>query len=407
VAAYALGWPLRAEESTPEEVVATEEVPEVRLEEEQEVAEQPQEASAAAEAEASEEVPAPAPAPAEEPAVEQAGPAGEQEESEAAAKKKKRIEEFIQMEKYFEQRYKEEKKELEQQLQQLLEASKLGMERQLQQYQAQIQHDAEQRLAELHAKEQEMAAHRIEQEREEIELRAQRQLEKAAMDMEERFNENFQRALEIFQKEMRARAVLLGDLTKKVRAMREQVATASKKEQLVSRTHQVCAALFGLLANLEKSRPFQADLARLRQLSEGDEELRDVLASIPPEVAQHGVRTPSELLQQFLDVRSTVRTQALVPENGGVAWQLAASALAFVTQPVKGNVAGSDPDAVLARAEFCLQRGDVQAAVDELSVFSGLAGRALHSWLANAKTRIEVERAVEVVRQHVASTVGA
>lgn len=400
VAAYALGWPLRAEE----EAAAVDEV----ATDAGDVVKDTDEVAADVDVEV--------PAKAAEAIEEETGPeessAGEAQAvptgfDELAEKKKKRIAEFIEMEKYFEHRFKEEKQEVEREYAEKLNALRIGMERQVAQYQIEVEQDVARREVQIREHEQGLAAQRIESEREEIQLQHQRKFTEARLRLEEDFNEKLASILDTYEAETRRRAVLLADFNQKLRGMKERVATASKKEQLVSRTHQVCAALFSLLDNLEKSRPFQSDLAHLRLLSEGDETLQSALGSIPPEVANHGVRTPSELLQQFLDIRPTVRTQALVPEGGGVAWQMAASALAFVTQPVKGNVSGSDPDAILARAEHHLQRGDVQAAVDELAAFKGLAGRALQAWLKSARTRIEVEQAVGAVRSHVSSTVSA
>lgn len=399
-AAYALGWPLRAEEEpdTDDVAVGVEEEEEprkaVEISEEATTTELTHEEAGSTET-GEDSVSSP----------EEVKAATEQDE--IAEKKKKRIAEFIEMEKYFEHRFKEEKRELEREYEEQLQSLRIGMERQVAMYRNSVEQDVTLQLQAIRKEEQGLAAQRIERERQEIVTKEKRKFEEARLRMEEEYNERLAKILASYEAETRRRAVLLADFNTKLRSMKERVATASQKEKLVSRTHQICAALFSLLDNLEKSRPFQSDLARLRLLSEGDETLQSALGSIPPEVANHGVRTPSELLQQFLDIRSTVRTQALVPEGGGVAWQLAASALAFVTQPVKGNVSGSDPDAILARAEHYLQRGDVQAAVSELDAFKGLAGRALQAWIASAKTRIEVEQAVGAVRSHVSSTVSA
>ena len=66
-----------------------------------------------------------------------------------------------------------------------------------------------------------------------------------------------------------------------------------------------------------------------------------------------------------------------------------------------GMVAGDDPDAILARAEFNLQAGDLTAAVAEMQALDGAAAETATGWVADAEARLAAETVVERVGQAV------
>jgi hypothetical protein len=72
-------------------------------------------------------------------------------------------------------------------------------------------------------------------------------------------------------------------------------------------------------------------------------------------------------------VRDIGRRSALTPEDSGWAWRLFAAGIAAITSPVRGYVEGDDPDAIFARAEYYLERGNLKASVDELKQLKGYA----------------------------------
>lgn len=62
-----------------------------------------------------------------------------------------------------------------------------------------------------------------------------------------------------------------------------------------------------------------------------------------------------------------------------------------------GPVDGSDINSVLARAEDRLVRSDLDGAARELNALEGWAGVLAMDWLKEARKRLEVEQAVEIV----------
>jgi hypothetical protein len=56
---------------------------------------------------------------------------------------------------------------------------------------------------------------------------------------------------------------------------------------------------------------------------------------------------------------------------------------------------GSDPDAVLSRAEAAVRDGRVGAALTELETLPPEVQSAMEDWLAQARTRADAEQAVQ------------
>jgi len=68
---------------------------------------------------------------------------------------------------------------------------------------------------------------------------------------------------------------------------------------------------------------------------------------------------------------------------------------------------GSKTDAVLARAEEHVQRGDIEAASRELATLEGLSSEVTRDWLHDAQMRIRVQLAVDVVAAEAAALAAA
>jgi len=88
-------------------------------------------------------------------------------------------------------------------------------------------------------------------------------------------------------------------------------------------------------------------------------------------------------------------------------------------------VEGDDPDAIFARAEYLLERGNIKGSIDELAALKGyvwcflwewyhdrfdsstlvrLASVAARSWIKEAQDRLAVEQAIYTVRNYVANS---
>lgn len=63
-----------------------------------------------------------------------------------------------------------------------------------------------------------------------------------------------------------------------------------------------------------------------------------------------------------------------------------------------GNVEGEDVASVISRAEDRLSRKDLDGAAREVNQLKGWAGVLAGDWLREARKRLEVEQALEIVK---------
>ncbi len=116
-------------------------------------------------------------------------------------------------------------------------------------------------------------------------------------------------------------------------------------------------------------------------------------------LAAKGVPSQQELLAGFGDAASAMIAAATVPDpNIGILQRLTESAKGLVKARRVGDIAGDEPDAVVARMEVALQRGDLAALLtlsENLPEASKVAGKSyLDSVTARRDTDTLVTRAL-------------
>ena len=117
--------------------------------------------------------------------------------------------------------------------------------------------------------------------------------------------------------------------------------------------------------------------------------------------ADTGVESFTTLKQWFDNkVGPRVRQVSLVPspETAGVLSHLASAALSPILFHKKGLVPGDDVPSVLARAEYYLDRKDLDSAAREVNQLKGWPKLLAADWLAASRKRLEVQQALDVVQ---------
>ncbi|KAJ3174354.1 Formation of crista junctions protein 1 [Geranomyces variabilis] len=172
------------------------------------------------------------------------------------------------------------------------------------------------------------------------------------------------------------------------------------------RIHRLRAAVESLSEVLHQ--PHQSSLAKeveVLRVAAGDVEdsfplVAAVAASIPADLARSGVPTIFQLEHRFRSTAAAVRSAQFMPADGGPLSHLASTALSKLAFKKRGLVNGDDVEAVLARAEWYLEEGDVDAAAREMNQLKGWPRRLSADWLKGARAYLEVKQAVEVVETH-------
>jgi mitofilin len=118
-------------------------------------------------------------------------------------------------------------------------------------------------------------------------------------------------------------------------------------------------------------------------------------------IAQTGVKSFAALASWFSNtVSPRVHSAALVPapEEASVVSHLASAAFSkLLFTPKAAVVEGDDVSSVLARAEWCLGEKDLDGAAREVNNLKGWPKKLAADWLREARRRLEVQQALEVV----------
>ena len=149
------------------------------------------------------------------------------------------------------------------------------------------------------------------------------------------------------------------------------------------------AALHQIVAALDSGAPFTSAIADL-----GD-------ATLPPVLADHaaaGLPTLQSLRQDFPDAARSALDAAL-KASMGTSWTERATAFLRGQTGARSLTPreGSDPDAVLSRAEAALAAGDLTAALAEITTLPSEGQSAMADWLARAQLRQEAASQVQAL----------
>lgn len=170
------------------------------------------------------------------------------------------------------------------------------------------------------------------------------------------------------------------------------------------RLHKVWSALRAVQAKAESGDvSFDEELKLLRSLAPSDKSIASVtLAQLEQSgIAASGVKSFAALASWFSNgVSPRVHSASLVPppEEASVISHVASATFSkLMFTPKAGLVQGDDVSSTLARAEWCLGEKDLDGAAREINSLKGWPGKLAADWLREARRRLEVQQALEVV----------
>jgi hypothetical protein len=183
------------------------------------------------------------------------------------------------------------------------------------------------------------------------------------------------------------------DLSNQIGALNarlDQIAADQKKlaaEQQSAAEARQRVALGLAIGNLESAlltgRPYARELEAVRSLAPQGTDLSAQAETGAPTVADLAARFPSV-------ADRAVQAERQAGTRGWLGRLWARLRTLVVIRPV-GDVAGTSTEAVLARAQARLDRGDLDGAVREASALQGPAAATVAPWLANARARLAAE----------------
>jgi hypothetical protein len=145
---------------------------------------------------------------------------------------------------------------------------------------------------------------------------------------------------------------------------------------------------------VESSRAYDTELDAVRAVTKGNTYpgLAEALAGLAPS-AGTGVADVSQLQAAFPDAARKALQAARSAGDGWVA-RTVDRLSSVVSVRRTGDVAGDEPDAVLARAEVRLNQGDVTAALSELNGLTGAAAEVMAPWRKRAAAHVAATTAL-------------
>jgi hypothetical protein len=186
-------------------------------------------------------------------------------------------------------------------------------------------------------------------------------------------------------------AATIGDMKNRIAGLEVSLAAARQVAVSAGKADTIALAAGQLRDALGRGIPFAAEIGTLMRLGRGNPAIVATLAKIEP-MAAKGVPSEVALLASLPSAIEAAVTAIRVPENGGWMDRTKSKLRGFVrVRRIDGK--GTGTDAVLARAEIAARQGDLAAVVNELSRLNGEAAKAVASWLAAARSRLDADAA--------------
>jgi len=190
-----------------------------------------------------------------------------------------------------------------------------------------------------------------------------------------------------------------------VSSVREEMAQLGETVAQVQKERQTAEAAALALGQLrvavDASAPFREDLdAAVALVSQLGDDVGGARAKILDALhrldfyADQGVATVAELRDRFDALAGDAVNAARVPLQAGVPGRVLQWLSSFVKiRRVPSEMEGSDAEAMVARAQARLKRGDLATAVSEIRKLDAAAAAVVEPWLALAESRLAVNRA--------------
>ena len=178
---------------------------------------------------------------------------------------------------------------------------------------------------------------------------------------------------------------------------------AESMENVTGRDMGAAAMLLAMTQmrnSVNRSEPFDDDLAVLQELvGNEDPELTAAITRLAP-YAQSGVLTPEGLSAEFRGVAGEIVGAALRGENVSIQDKIMGRIGQILSVKKNGEpIMGIKEQAIIARAQNALDKGDVKAAMKQLNKLEGEAANVATPFKAQAEGTLNADQTVTLMMQ--------
>lgn len=175
-------------------------------------------------------------------------------------------------------------------------------------------------------------------------------------------------------------------LTKRLAALETKVDQPGREEAVAK-----ALAASALKTAIDRGGPFTGELQTFSGIAGSDPAVQTL-----EKFAQSGVPSASDLVQKFPQTATTILNAAhQTDEQAGIGSRLLSSAMQMVKVRPVGDVEGDTPEAIVARMEDKLRKGDLKGASTEWDVLPQPAKDASIAYKQTLDARIEVDGLVD------------
>ncbi len=192
---------------------------------------------------------------------------------------------------------------------------------------------------------------------------------------------------------------------KQLQGQVSRLAAEAKQRVAAVKMETFAIALVQLRREVESGKSYREVLSAINDRFGGDTVVDGALSDLR-EHAERGVRTGRQLRDRFDGLVDRLLEEA--EGKGGGIWESTKKRLSGLVKVRRtGNISGDDLEAVIARAEYQLDAGDLTAAVEELEKLPGDSRPSAQGWIDAAKAKLAVEQAMKKLEQRALAGSGA
>ncbi len=189
-------------------------------------------------------------------------------------------------------------------------------------------------------------------------------------------------------------AGVLASLQEQIRASSE---TTNKVRETTKAGLAITLAFVQMQAEALAGRPFEKERQVLRGLIGDDQTMIDLLLKLEPSALQ-GAAPIATLREEW--AATGEQAQAALRKSAAKTWQDRVIVALESLVSVRSLSPSSGGTFSLAGVDLDLARGDLAAALDKTSSFPDEAGQVVEPWRARAKARLEMERGIAALADH-------